>query len=77
MVKKHLKLAQKPWISVKIKKIIIHRDSLYMWNKNRNDKITERYHKRLRNRVMYEIRKCKSEYYKNYFDQHKTIMKKN
>ena len=61
----------------KYKKMIIHRDSLYdKWNKNCNDKITEKHYKKFRNRVVYEIRKSKSEYFKNYFDQHKTSMKK-
>ena len=62
----------------KIQKMIIHRDSLYdKWNKNRNDKITEKHYKKFWNCVVYEIRKSKSEYFKNYFDQHKTSMKKN
>ena len=61
----------------KYKKTIIHRDSLCnKWNKNRNDKITEKHYKKFRNRIVYEIRKSKSEYFKNYFDQHKTSMKK-
>ena len=74
--KKHFKLAKKPWVSAKIQKMIIHRDSLYdKWNKNCNDKITGK-HKKFRNCVVYEIRKSKSEYFKNYFDQHKTSKKK-
>ena len=48
--KNHLKLVQKPWISAKIQKMIIHRDSLYdKWNKNRNDKITEKHCKKIGN----------------------------
>ena len=74
--KKHFKLAKKPWVSAKIQKMIIHRESLYdKWNKNCNDKITGK-HKKFRNCVVYEIRKSKSEYFKNYFDQHKTSKKK-
>ena len=60
------------------KKMIIHRDSLFdKWNKNRDDKIIEmHYYKKFRNCVVYESRKSKFEYSKNYFDQHKTSMKK-
>ena len=69
-------MLKKPWVSAKIQKRIIHRDSVYdKWNKNRNDKITEKHSKKFRNYVVYEIRKSKSEYFKNYFDQHKTSMK--
>ena len=58
-------------------KMIIHRDSLYdKWNKNRNDKITEKQYEKFKNCVMYEIRKSKSEYFNSYFDQHKISMKK-
>ena len=57
--------------------MIIRRDSLNgKWNKNCNDKFTEKHYKKLRNCVMYEIRKSNSVYFKNYFDQHKTSMKK-
>ena len=75
--RKHFKLVKNRWVSAKIQKMILHRDSLYdKWNKNRNDKITEKYYKKVRNCLVYEIRKYKSEYFKNYFDQHKTSIKK-
>ena len=75
--KKHFKLAKKRCVSAKIQKMIIHRDSLYdKWNKNCNDKITGKHYKKFRNCVVYEIRESKSEYFKNYFDQDTTSMKK-
>ena len=59
-------------------KMVIHIDSLYdKWNKNRNDKITEKYYKKFRNRAVHEIRESKSEYFNNYFDQHRTSLKIN
>ena len=75
--KKHFTHAQKSWVSAKIQKMIIHRDSLYD-NGIRiiMIKITEKHYKKFRNCVVHKIRKSKSEYFKNYFDQHKTSMKK-
>ena len=49
---------------------------LYPVTKLENDKITEKHYKKFRNCVVYQIRKSKSEYFKNYFDKHKTSMKK-
>ena len=57
-----------------MQKMTIHRGSLYdEWNKNRNDEIIEKHYKKFRNRLMYEIRKSKPEYFKNYFGQHKPV----
>ena len=75
--RKELKKMTKPWINSYILKMISHKDRPFHQKKNNplNNRINNVYNL-FRNRVTREIRKAKKEYYKIYFENNLSNMKK-
>ena len=75
VTKKYLKLRSKPWINVRIQKLMSYRDKLFSeMNKHPTQSNKYLYHK-FRNRVVSEQRRGKKSYFQEYFEKHKTNMK--
>ena len=73
---KALSFRDKPWITLKIQRMMARRDKyLNKFHKTRNLD-TEYLYKKFRNKVVFEIRKSRNDYYNNYFNTHKSNMKK-
>ena len=73
---KALSFRDKPWITLKIQRMIAKRDKyLNKFHKTHNLD-TEYLYKKFRNKVVFEIRKSRNDYYNNYFSTHKHNMKK-
>ncbi len=73
--KKRLKLRNKPWISLRIQKMMRIRDKLFQQFKFTNSTVDFNAYKQFRNRVVNELRESKKSYYHNYFDENKSNMK--
>ena len=75
--KKHHKKMSKPWINKQIIKLIAHRERLFHKKKEnpQNQRIKSAYNL-FRNRTTREIKKAKKNYYKEYFENNLTNMKK-
>ena len=73
---KALSFRDKPWITLKIQRMMAERDKyLNKFHKTHNLD-TEYLYKKFRNKVVFEIRKSRNDYYNNYFNTHKNNMKK-
>ena len=73
---KALSFRDKPWITLKIQRMMAKRDKyLNKFHKTHNLD-TEYLYKKFRNKVVFEIRKSRNDYYNNYFNTHKNNMKK-
>ena len=73
---KALSFRDKPWITLKIQRMMAKRDKyLNKFHKTHNLD-TEYLYKKFRNKVVFEIRKSGNDYYNNYFNTHKNNMKK-
>ena len=72
---KYLKLRSKPWINVRMQKLMSYRDKLFSeMNKPPIPSNKYLYHK-FRNRVVSEKGRGKKSYFQEYFEKHKTNMK--
>ena len=72
---KYLKLRSKPWINVRIQKLMSYRDKLFN-EMNRYPTPSNKYlYHKFRNRVVSEQRRGKKYYFQKYFEKHKTNMK--
>ena len=73
---KALSFRDKPWITLKIQRMMAKRDKyLNKFHKTHNLDI-EYLYKKFRNKVVFEIRKSRNDYYNNYFSTHKNNVKK-
>ena len=73
---KALSFRDKPWITLKIQRMMAKRDKyLNKFHKTPNLD-TEYLYKKFRNKVVFEIRKSRNDYYNNYFNTRKNNMKK-
>ena len=70
-----LKLRTKPSINSDIQKLMSYRDKLFAKMVKSPSAANKYLYSKFRNRVVSEQRKSKTEYYQNYFENHKTNMK--
>ena len=73
--KKDLKFLSKPWINLKIQRLIKYRDKLLRKLNRKFTHNNEYLYKKFRNRVVNELRTSKTKYYNQYFAEHKSNMK--
>ena len=73
--KKSLKLINKPWINLRIKRMMKIRDNLFKLFKSTKSIHYLKAYKQFRNRIVNELRESKKAYYHKYFDDHKNNMK--
>ena len=73
--KKDLKFLSKPWINLKIQRLIKYRDKLMRKLNRKFTHNNEYLYKKFRNRVVNELRTSKTKYYNQYFAEHKSNMK--
>ena len=75
--KKELQATSKPWITREVENLIKHRDKLFKRKKRQpnNEDISSLYNQ-FRNRVNREVKKYKKTYYKIYFEDSKSDIKK-
>ena len=73
--KKDLKFLSKPWINLKIQRLIKYRDKLLRKLNRTFTHNNEYLYKKFRNRVVNELRTSKTKYYNQYFAEHKSNMK--
>ncbi len=73
--KKALKLRNKPWINLRIQKMIRIRDKLFQIFKLSNSVNDLQAYKQFRNRIVNEIWGSKNIYYHKYFEENKSNMK--
>ena len=72
---KALSFREKPWIT-SIQRMMVKRDK-YLNKFHRTHNLdTEYLYKKFRNKVVFETRKSRNDYYNNYFNAHKNNMKK-
>ena len=74
--KKALKLRNKPWINIQIRRMMKVRDALFHQFKITNSPTVLAAYKQFRNRIVNEINASKKQYYHQYFDENKSNMKK-
>ena len=76
MTRKNIKLYIKPWVNQKIVKLIKYRHRLKRKFKRRPTTEKEYLFKKIRNRVVYELKASRAAYHQRYFQSHKDNMKK-
>ena len=74
---KEVKLAQKPWISKELNKMINIKNKLFYRKKRQpNNNVVRELYNKFRNRVNRELKKSKVEYYSQYFEDNNNNSKK-
>ena len=73
---KALFFRDKPWITLKIQRMMAKRDKYLSKFHKTHNLDTEYLYKKLRNKVVFETRESRNDYYNNYFNTHKNSIKK-
>ena len=75
LTKRRLKLKNKPWITMRIQKMMKIRDRLFQKFKSTKSTVDLKAFKQFRNRVVNELRESKKNYYHHFFEENKNNMK--
>ena len=67
---KALSFRDKPWITLRIQRMMAERDKYLNKFRKTHNLYTEYLYKKFRNKVVFETRKSRNDYYNNYFNTH-------
>ena len=75
LTKRDIKFQNKPWVNSRIQKMMRHRDNILRSIRKKPDGAKCLMYKKLRNRVVIELKESKTNYFHNYFNNNSKNMK--